>query len=66
MRPATYSTDSPPVPVQDLELQEYIAGLRRRIEVQNVLLEALAEEAKKLKAVLLDLRGHEPKRNMEA
>ncbi len=35
MRPATHSTDDPPCKVEDIELAEYIWGLRRRIEVQQ-------------------------------
>lgn len=49
MRPATYSTDEPPVPISCIETMEYIKGLRRRIEVQNDQMEALAEEVKKHK-----------------
>ena len=44
MRPATYSTENPPVQIDNVELAEYIKSLRRRIEVQNDLLEALAKE----------------------
>ena len=49
LRPATYSTENPPVQIDNIELAEYIKGLRRRIEVQNDLLEALAKEVKKHK-----------------
>ena len=42
MRPAEYSTENPPYPIDDLETREYINGLRRRIEVQNDQMEALA------------------------
>jgi hypothetical protein len=44
MRPATFSTDNPPVQIDNVELAEYIKGLRRRIEVQNDQMEALAKE----------------------
>ena len=44
MRPATHSTEAPPVAIENVELGEYVRGLRRRIEVQNDLLEALAKE----------------------
>jgi hypothetical protein len=44
MRPATYSTENPPVQIDNIELAEYVKSLRRRIEVQNDLLEALAKE----------------------
>jgi len=49
LRPATFSTQEPPVPVESLELREYIQELRRRIEVQNDLAEALAKELRKYK-----------------
>lgn len=44
MRPATFSTENPPVQIDNIELAEYVKGLRRRIEVQNDLLESLAKE----------------------
>jgi hypothetical protein len=44
LRPATFSTEDPPVPVESLELHEYIQALRRRIEVQNDLAVALTKE----------------------
>lgn len=46
MRPATFSTDNPPLPITCMETFEYVQELRRRIEVQNDLLEALAKEVK--------------------
>jgi len=46
LRPAIFSTEDPPVPVESLELREYIQALRRRIEVQNDLAVALAKELK--------------------
>jgi hypothetical protein len=49
LRPATFSTEEPPVPVESLELREYIQALRRRIEVQNDLAESLAKEVRKCK-----------------
>ena len=49
LRPATFSTQEPPVPVENLELREYIQELRRRIEVQNDLAEALVKELRKYK-----------------
>jgi hypothetical protein len=73
--PAINSTDDPPIPIHDLQLREYVFALRRRIEVQNVLLESLAEEVKGLKQerdgltthigrLLLDLHWYESGRNM--
>jgi regulator of replication initiation timing len=49
MRPATHSTDSPPTPIQDLELAEYIKALRRRIEVDLDQITALATQVYELK-----------------
>ncbi len=49
LRPAIFSTEDPPVRVENLELLEYIHGLRRRIEVQNDLAESLAKELRKCK-----------------
>jgi len=45
MRPATFSTENPPVPVTCVETLEYIASLRRRIEVQNDQMEFLVAQA---------------------
>lgn len=45
MRAAIPSTEDPPTPIDNPHLREYINDLRRRIEVQNDLLEALAKEA---------------------
>jgi hypothetical protein len=42
MRPAIFSTENPPYPIDCLETKEYIIGLRRRIEVQNDQMEHLA------------------------
>jgi hypothetical protein len=44
MIPAHFTTDDPPFKIDSVELQEYVNGLRRRIEVQNYLLENLAKE----------------------
>jgi hypothetical protein len=49
LRPACPSTENPPVPVNSLELHEYIQALRRRIEVQNDLATTLAKELAKYK-----------------
>ena len=50
LRPATFSTPEPPHHIDDLETREYIASLRRRIEVQNDLMEELAKEVLKYKS----------------
>jgi hypothetical protein len=44
MRPATFSTENPPQPITCVETLEYVQSLRRRIEVQNDQMEALAKE----------------------
>lgn len=44
MRPAIFSTENPPRPIDCVETLEYVQSLRRRIEVQNDLLEVLAKE----------------------
>lgn len=49
LRPAEFSTENPPRPIDCLETKEYIASLRRRIEVQNDLMTALAKEVKHYK-----------------
>lgn len=49
MRPATHSTDEPPVPIENVQLQAYVNDLRRRIEVQNDLMTVLVKEAEKYK-----------------
>jgi hypothetical protein len=49
MRPAIFSTENPPQPITCVETIEYVQSLRRRIEVQNDLLEALAADVKKHK-----------------
>ena len=48
MRPATHSTNEPPVPIDNPQLQAYVNDLRRRIEVQNDLMAALAKDVQKL------------------
>ena len=48
MRPATHSTAEPPVSIEDVQLQAYVNDLRRRIEVQNDLMAALAKDVQKL------------------
>ena len=49
LRPAEFSTDNPPVQIDNVELAEYVLALRRRIEVQNDLMEELAKEVKRYK-----------------
>jgi uncharacterized protein (UPF0335 family) len=76
IRPATHSTDDPPVPITDVLLREYVYALRRRIEVGQDLLESLVEDIRRLKQerdglqnqlerVLVDLHWYESKRKMD-
>ena len=76
LRPAINSTEDPPQPVEDLAMREYIFALRRRIEVQDCLVEALSEEVKQVKderdglkaqveSLLLDLHWMDSKRKIQ-
>lgn len=76
LRPAINSTEDPPAPVEDLAMREYIFALRRRIEVQDCLVEALTEDVKRMKderdglkaqveSLLLDLHWLESKRKIQ-
>jgi regulator of replication initiation timing len=48
LRPAIFSTDNPPHHITCVETLEYVNALRRRIEVQNDQMEALAAQVHKL------------------
>jgi regulator of replication initiation timing len=48
MRPAIFSTENPPQPITCVETLEYVQSLRRRIEVQNDQMDALASQVHKL------------------
>jgi predicted RNase H-like nuclease (RuvC/YqgF family) len=48
MRPAIFSTDNPPHHITCVETVEYVNALRRRIEVQNDQMDALAAQVHKL------------------
>jgi hypothetical protein len=76
MKLADYTTADPPCLIDDLLLREYIYGLRRRIEVQNCLMESLVKDnerltaernglADQIDAVLIDLHWYKTRRNME-
>ena len=67
MRAAIFSTENPPRPITCVETLEYVAGLRRRIEVQNDQMEHLAsqvhmlnEEVDKLSLDLGIKQGNSP------
>jgi hypothetical protein len=57
MRPAIFSTENPPRPIDCMETKEYIAGLRRRIEVQNDQMEHLASQVHVLLGKIQHLNG---------
>jgi hypothetical protein len=76
LAPAIHTTDDPPIPIHDLLLREYVFGLRRRIEVQNCLLESLATEIREVKherdglsshneRIMLDLHWLDAARNIK-
>jgi hypothetical protein len=44
MRPAIFTTDEPPVHIDDIQVKEYILELRRRIEVLNIQMETLVKQ----------------------
>ena len=65
MRPAIFSTENPPHPIDDLDTKEYINGLRRRIEVQNDLMESLAIQIHALKGENEHLKGEVEKLSLD-
>jgi hypothetical protein len=44
MKPAIFTTDEPPVSIDDMLLKEYVNELRRRIEVLNIQMETLVKQ----------------------
>jgi hypothetical protein len=54
LRPAIHSTDDPPIEIENLFLKEYVASLRRRIEVQNDQLDALANQVRSLQKTTVE------------
>ena len=50
MRPAIFSTQEPPIYIDDVFLKEYVQQLRRQIEILNIQIETLVTEIKDLKA----------------
>ena len=77
LRPAIHSTEDPPVPIEDLLLREYVFALRRRIEVMQDLMDALAEDVRKFKKerdaltadlerTTVDLHWHEYQRKIKS
>jgi len=65
MRPAIFSTENPPHPIDDLDTKEYINSLRRRIEVQTDLMESLANQVHALKQEKEHLLGEVEKLSLD-
>jgi hypothetical protein len=65
MRPAIFSTENPPRPIDCVETKEYINSLRRRIEVQNDQMEALASQAHVLLEKVRHLTGEVEKLSLD-
>jgi hypothetical protein len=65
MRPAINSTENPPVPVQDVQLHEYILELRRRIELQDIQLEQLATDNTQLQTTVNKLQSEVDKLSLD-
>ena len=65
MRPAINSTENPPVPVQDVQLHEYILKLPRRIELQDIQLEQLATDNTQLQTTVNKLQSEVDKLSLD-
>jgi len=44
MKPAIFTTEDPPVSIDDMLLKEYVNGLRRHIEILNIQIETLVKQ----------------------
>jgi hypothetical protein len=44
MKPAIFTTDEPPAPIDDMLVKEYVNGLRRHIEILNIQIETLVKQ----------------------
>ena len=65
MRPAIFSTENPPQPITCVETLEYVNSLRRRIEVQNDQMDALATQAQTLLKKVQHLTGEVEKLSLD-
>jgi len=65
MRPAEFSTENPPRPIDCMETKEYIASLRRRIEVQNDSMEHLASQVHVLLGKIAHLQNEIDKLSLD-
>jgi hypothetical protein len=45
MKPAIFTTEEPPGPIDDMLVKEYVNGLRRHIEILNIQIEDPSQRA---------------------
>ena len=55
MRPAFFTTEEPPAPIDDMLVKEYVNGLRRHIEILNIQIETLANELQSTRDLVHEL-----------
>jgi len=55
MKPAIFTTDEPPAPIDDMLVKEYVNGLRRHIEILNIQIETLVNELQSTKEQVNEL-----------
>ena len=55
MRPAIFTTEEPPAPIDDMLVKEYVNGLRRHIEILNIQIETLADELQSTRDLVHEL-----------
>jgi hypothetical protein len=65
MRMASFSTEEPPVAIDNLELREYVTALRRRIEVQNDLASSLVRQQQDLMQKMHNLQDEVDKLSLD-
>lgn len=65
MRMASFSSEEPPVAIDNLELREYVTALRRRIEVQNDLASALVRQQEDLMQKMHNLQSEVDKLSLD-
>jgi len=55
MKPAIFTTEEPPAPIDDMLVKEYVNGLRRHIEILNIQIETLVNELQSTKEQVNEL-----------
>jgi ribosome-binding protein aMBF1 (putative translation factor) len=55
MKPAIFTTEEPPAPIDDMLVKEYVNGLRRHIEILNIQIETLANELQSTRDLVHEL-----------